>query len=827
MNLKRDQRVNWYLRQRESSDLSAQPHSAPVGFATQQAENFQRFYRAVVSPTHVRVTAGGRIVPNTRSSTTAPPEWNAHKLEHPLPLASTESTSFHPPTSSVAPQPVPASFLPRYTHSTQRNAFALTTMASQSSEDGGVPLNLSSDCKATTLETLSQPIKISPPSQFDQSKPFIYNGQVVYPLPPGVQPPLQSLPVPFGVLGNPNFAPPQLAAMAPLQSAYFPFPIGHLSNAHALSTIGQHAMGMNPGALTPDSRLPSYTTSPSLQSVSELTKHQLQMCRSQLKFIENQLANNKHQIDENYMEHQRRDVLATIETMESMLEFQLAHDLTTTSSAYLRGSLRGLQEKSSAYYQDERSSATDSSLKETTPMFVKPTSIPVHIKVAPETSHPKNKIEDIKPSTTKESLASKATSHSEIGAKSRLSAAAAKAPPFQPRAKSAVVTISGNLPTPKPEPISSTGQAPNDPRFMSKSTMAWGLQSSTTAATNGTGSLSRAHALDSPQSVESRTFQRYQTFHGVPAVLNSFDGLPLPTHSEAVPYLVGVLPHGINPTHAASMDLIYQRDLTADEIRARFLYWGKAPRSAYAGLPKFDGKDFYPPSPTKEHARSTMDPSHTSEESLKTSSSSVMPLDFESLFMDSPKTFKTTTPARIRPSLHNIIGTPSRLFLDNGLLGSPSPRSSKHKYNPSPNSTDAYVTKSEYVPATPSTIGERLKKSVSDDFSHLFLERGETGYKPVSPVRLLPSAIEGPRTPERQQDNVTREGIDTEDFRATDSWGASGVTTAHGSGKESSQASSLQNSAAVSIKPVVATTKAKESPSGKRGNSCERVNLSR
>lgn len=64
------QQHQWHFRRRDSSDRH-QPHSAPTGFAAQQAENFQRFYRAVVSPTHVRVTAGGRIVPNTR----APPSW--------------------------------------------------------------------------------------------------------------------------------------------------------------------------------------------------------------------------------------------------------------------------------------------------------------------------------------------------------------------------------------------------------------------------------------------------------------------------------------------------------------------------------------------------------------------------------------------------------------------------------------------------------------------------------------------------------------------------------------------------------------------------------
>lgn len=55
----------WHFRRRDqSTESSDQPLDAPTGLNAQRTENFQRFYRAVVSPSHVRVTAGGRIVPN-------------------------------------------------------------------------------------------------------------------------------------------------------------------------------------------------------------------------------------------------------------------------------------------------------------------------------------------------------------------------------------------------------------------------------------------------------------------------------------------------------------------------------------------------------------------------------------------------------------------------------------------------------------------------------------------------------------------------------------------------------------------------------------------
>jgi len=69
-----------------------------------------------------------------------------------------------------------------------------------------------------------------------------------------------------------------------------------------------------------------------------------------------------------------------------------------------------------------------------------------------------------------------------------------------------------------------------------------------------------------------------------------------------VPYLLGTLPKGVNPRTARDQDYVYNRELTEEERRARFLYWGKAPRFVSEGLPKFDGKHFYPPSPVKERS---------------------------------------------------------------------------------------------------------------------------------------------------------------------------------------------------------------------------------
>lgn len=72
-----------------------QPIPAPPELQTQQNEGFQRFFKAVVSPSHVRVTAGGRIVPNTRSSPAS-----KHLKDRPFPEAPSMQKGCHPGFSS-------------------------------------------------------------------------------------------------------------------------------------------------------------------------------------------------------------------------------------------------------------------------------------------------------------------------------------------------------------------------------------------------------------------------------------------------------------------------------------------------------------------------------------------------------------------------------------------------------------------------------------------------------------------------------------------------------------------------------------------------------
>ena len=73
------------------------------------------------------------------------------------------------------------------------------------------------------------------------------------------------------------------------------------------------------------------------------------------------------------------------------------------------------------------------------------------------------------------------------------------------------------------------------------------------------------------------------------------------TKDLGTPYLEGKLRYGVDARYARDDDFSYPRKLTRDEIKARSLYWVKAPSIVSQGLPKFDGKDFYPASPVKEN----------------------------------------------------------------------------------------------------------------------------------------------------------------------------------------------------------------------------------
>lgn len=557
----------WKYRGRNPSEASEpQPISAPVGLAAQQDEGFQRFYKAVISPTHVRVTAGGRIVPNTRGSCSPTAKWTKDTGGFDTDSASRHShhdSTNHSalPMSGMPFGPMhhmmPGSFPHALAHGMQHlhafpmapwqlgfNGFNMTGPFVPS--PGAFPMPPSSrlasfDSSKTEHEGTgscesenTNPIHASPPDQFDHTRPFFYNGQWVMP------------PSPYFAYGMPG-----MSAMSGVSPPAMFNHAAHASKASESPVIApkvskreRHTEGASvAGASTAASQTTSNVANksqPPISSIrpSEITKKQIDVLRGSLRYLEDQLQYNKHQIDEKWMEHQAQMVRQQIQQFEKNLDTQFKfeeshyppkkyHDEQTASSKGNRKSIStpSLDEKDSGHAAD-----TDFVQKRGKSKVAKVTS-----QLKPKSSFSGN------PALTSSSSRNDAQPHVRA---TTLPMHAAMAAPFQPRHE-----------TTTPPANSSHSEVSAD-----------GLQK-LSRSLRGTGSYRE--------------------------------------RKPNKPYLVGKLPAGVTRSHEQGVDYTYTRDLTEDELRARHMYWGKAPSHLQRGLPKFDGKDFYPPSPDRRLSTDT------------------------------------------------------------------------------------------------------------------------------------------------------------------------------------------------------------------------------
>ncbi|KAG9231807.1 hypothetical protein BJ875DRAFT_105611 [Amylocarpus encephaloides] len=723
--------TQWNLRRRDSSDRS-QPYSAPTGSIAQQSENFQRFYRAVVSPTHVRVTAGGRIVPNTR--TAGPPafEWNNDKrcfesrkpppeTDLTLPQSSTWNHSmpfppglspmmpggfmspypFLPPGNLAAPFPSPrlAGFGGHNTVIT--SAEPHRRLASDGPENSGA---------------LPQPIKISPPTQFDQTKPFVYNGQLIYPVPP----PQHPLPMSMTLLGNPNFAPQTPAghtgSFAPHPHPHFPIPLPNFPNPMMFPAGQPLPIPMpHPAAGHDNTPMMHPMASPMMPMppLSDFTRGQIQGLRRHLNIIETQAANSFQAAEQQYLQSQRAAVLAQINGMEAMLQAQLAQEnpnnVRSQRNSNVSEDLEVTSGRQNSIGQSTQSTALQSRAEQP------------HGKKGE--AHTKDEVDSRKTSDRSDSMN-----------KSRLSAAAAMAPPFQPRAHSS--TVVSYQPSNHGDDRSVVSNSPIEPdetqsqietRLLSRASTNWGQDANNKSIVvmSGPPGMPKAQSMreHKPQiELEKLSIQRSSPF-------NHRSDAP-PQHSahssghhianQPVPYLVGVLPQGLSGGDANLADLVYPRPLTDLEVRARHLYWGRAPRAMQTGLPKFDGKDFYPPSPVKDTPR--MPAYGTWSGPVYNNSSTGQIMDFDQLFMEpGVPGHQSPSPERFPPQHANYASLPTNGFMAAGGLGI-------HEL------TDAsrYPTQQSYKPTAqsrPETPTSTTRAAAMEDFSNLFLEPGVPGYQ--------------------------------------------------------------------------------------------------
>ncbi|KAF7950251.1 hypothetical protein EAE96_007542 [Botrytis aclada] len=427
---------SWCLRQNPNSesrrtfDNQIQPHSAPTSVALHQAENFRRFYRAVVSPTHVRVTAGGRIVPNTRAM--APPSFepigNKHTSESPRQNNETAQIDNSRAANSIAGDaqaslipvgvqgppgfhPVfPGSFLPPFGYFHQ----GAPNLPGQTFNHPGhaQPLHQSANGNDSTSSSL-QPVRVSHPGQFDPNRPYMMvNNQLCFPASGFPQPPSG---FPSGLVGNPPFGPPMLGGPPghhmphpmlgpiplPISPGNFPVPMMQHPNGQFFPMMPQ------PAPMTP--MLPLQLTS---------TEQTLQQHRDHLMMLEDHISRQSLQ-SVPYWATQRQVLMGEIARMTNLLQSERKQpDSAQTEQAKSQTSVdAGSSLDTSSNKNDIRSPIIVSSSPSTTLRSQEPS-------VAYANS-----------STTRslDSPTIPRASTTKLGSGSRLPATAAMAPPFQPR----------------------------------------------------------------------------------------------------------------------------------------------------------------------------------------------------------------------------------------------------------------------------------------------------------------------------------------------------------------------------------------------------------
>lgn len=650
LGLQPHEQKTWLLRRRDGSDRVGQPFSAPSGFEAQKAENFRKFYAAVISPTHLRVTAGGRIVPNTRGLPHATFTWNAEKqffestdrtfnseLDRPGPWLqgiSLNTTDPHSPLGIVRPNAENFFGPPLHAHSsasasaqvdnnsTQRTV-ALTPTAVE---------NLGSEKNSSTDEgditATQRQVKISPPSQFDLTRPFFINGQPFYPAPPSLQVPANVPVLPFTMLGNPNasyqsFVPPHgILPPAPLQlpAGNFYLPQTTLDGQY----VGQQGPSMHIPGLThsvvgpqlhsqvaqPFSTVPVFPQQPrneepiAMLPQAVMLEYQIHALQQQLRHCENQLQNNKHQIDEQHVMYQQGQLQNQMRVLQSghnsqgsqpgLLPQEHYGPCTWNLGAGPIGAplapltfLEDVARRNDNLVDGHQSTSHSNSVPESA--------------VATETQTSSNGGSNRKIAPMKPTLSSR----------KRLSAAAAMAPEFQPRAHLNIASQSGACEDSNDvKNVGSHGKGEN--RLLLNVTN-WPKPNSSLMH----GSATVPNTPTMPQLTKGNAFNHLPV---KPPIQTSFKvssaGQELsPATTGIYPYLTGYPPPGMPVNSVRSSDMVYSRELTEKELRARQLYWGKAPRALSKGLPKFDGKDFYPPSPEKASINSAGQLSHAKSRS--------------------------------------------------------------------------------------------------------------------------------------------------------------------------------------------------------------------
>ncbi|KAH7134729.1 hypothetical protein B0J13DRAFT_641366 [Dactylonectria estremocensis] len=672
----------------DSEHAETHPISAPPGLAAQKVEGFQKFFKAVVSPTHVRVTAGGRIVPNSRGSMSPNTKWARERLlghatagahsaavaQQAVPSYSMQHPQYGPFVPAMnglppgmqpgmAPGPVPYSIMPVPMGYNMAGSYAMPPPMFNHVQPAKSGMNQSNGSSQSDKQSegsasdKQKPVRISPPEQFDHSRPFYFNGHWMM---------ANSQPFyPYGMMSTEGFQPTTMPGsmmlpsdqnrvnhMAPngvnsmvqnVINGINPMAQGGVNtmahhSIHSMAQPGFSTMvhngvntmvqnGINgtnstaqnsasPGVqdeanhkaqtaestqpiehaqpsqsvrlrLAPlvasGSSKPILQTPPPLSSIrpSDITRKQIESLRANMRYFQDQIQYNKHQIDEKATARQVQLLRGQIENFENTLVDQLKNEVYYYPSPQIgsgtipsTSSLGGSESTGSSTGSDGKLELTQSA-----------------------------KEEIISAKTKKASTREKGRTRATPSSKSAQSVSAA----FQAIQMRAKISLRDSKKA-SSLPIGAALAPPFQPRAPSTSTL--------------------ATAIHAPQSNVSSPDDEFHSSndHLIPAGGSGWRSFFKNSRSVidlGGPYLLGRVPRGTKPEDVTSADYVYGRKLTKDEKRARHMYWGKTPRNLQKGLPKFDGKDFYPPSPNKGSS------SDSSDESL--SPTSAADLDSEPL----------------------------------------------------------------------------------------------------------------------------------------------------------------------------------------------------
>ncbi|KAI1471211.1 uncharacterized protein F4812DRAFT_467394 [Daldinia caldariorum] len=631
---KKNGRTQWQYKGRTGSEISSkEPLSAPAGLVAQQSEGFQRFFKAVVSPTHVRVTAGGRIVPNTRGSVSPTAKWDKErpatnglgsadvaKVEKPD--VTNVSTGQFPQAQLPLQVPIPPGYfqhmgLPMPLYPVPHGipmAYGMPTLPfAHSGGKQPTPLQSQQDIDDATKEVKTQdgasdkkprpaPIKITPRDQFEQSRPFYHNGNVIYPPPYGLMQSQVPMPMmlpspcyPPGVVGHVGSAGAHMAAYgsigqpSPTASMFSPaaIPSPHFNVPHAVSA----------GARTvQQTSTPVQGSTPHITSIrpSEITKRQLDSLKGSLKYYEDQLQYNKHQIDEKWTEEQAAKVRESVRQFEHNYKMQANFEASyypqlppVSSSSTQQGVIWKTPTGNSSVRSRRGANTSQNS------------SIGIGDQGRSLLQFQSSERNSSRHSSHRNPRATGINSNK--GSTSPLNLDPALEALIQEKMRKGLAvpdsmknagSYTGVAPTP------TFGGVPHS--FAVQSEGASLGQHTGFSGTHGTGGWSPAGVV--PYDQNGNWNSAYSTnpnsANHAPAVNPQPSSAGFVPNGHPRPYLVGTLPRGVNAHGGHGADYVYSRELTAQEKRARSNYWGHVPNVGF-GLPKFDGKDFYPPSPVK------------------------------------------------------------------------------------------------------------------------------------------------------------------------------------------------------------------------------------